>query len=56
LSFSYIWYTAFTDDYLQDLPADGEVRTQILVSGRDSEETQDSIENLMLTFDLIEKQ
>ena len=32
LSFSYVWYTAFTDDYLEDLPADGEARTQILVS------------------------
>jgi len=29
--FFYIWSTAFVDDYLADVPADGEARTEILV-------------------------
>jgi len=32
LSFSYIWSTAFLDDYLAPVPKDGEERTEILVS------------------------
>ena len=30
--FFYIWYTAFIDDYNAEVPADGEARTEILVS------------------------
>jgi hypothetical protein len=29
--FFYIWSTAFVDDYLADVPVDGEARTEILV-------------------------
>lgn len=30
--FSYIWISAFTDNYLEEVPLEGEARTAILVS------------------------
>jgi hypothetical protein len=29
--FSYIWISAFTDNYLEEVPLEGEARTEILV-------------------------
>jgi hypothetical protein len=30
--FSFIWISAFTDNYLEEVPLEGEARTEILVS------------------------